>query len=121
MAAIAEEEQSRREPHMSSFGPENSHESIQSPAALQVDHDLSHQEGSARTDEAHAGEEPLTTTDNLTCNTDLLIVANGEVDLPLRHPATETLPNAVYISENDKNVYLPCHYFDLIAGTSTGG
>jgi hypothetical protein len=108
MAAIEREERDRPESHESSFWPLD-YSTITIQNSQQSDAN-----GNAENDPESSVQPTLTPTP--------AAINNSNSDILLIHPATDmTTPDIQRLSQKELEGFLPCHYFDLIAGTSTGG
>jgi hypothetical protein len=120
MAFVAELEMSHDEPHNSSFGPVEPIRSLPRVDRLQSRQTLAGQLPTQatlqslparRTKTAPTGKIGRWFSKNSLRNADEAVSSSADHD----QPATELAGNSLWTG------YLPCHYFDYIFGTSTGG
>ena len=103
MIRIAKEEKSREEPHESSFWPKRPSTSRTVPDSQEYDQ----------------GNE---NTAQNTPNGQLGPHSDPSLDRTLVHSSTDNSAwRVLRTTDTEREGFLPCHYFDLIAGTSTGG
>jgi hypothetical protein len=105
MRIIARKEREHREPHSSSFAPWSNGPSVpsQAPSRAPIEPPITPQTPMAESD----GAQPRSRTSTIR---KILTMRRGS-----GHPEQEMPP------ETSTEGYLPCHYFDFIVGTSTGG
>jgi hypothetical protein len=111
MEAIEAIEKEQPEPHESSFCPmlEGAHIANGSNAHPRM-------EGAGST-----GPAPLRARTSSTVESRRIYTPFGHSNTGSRLPEAQPLDNTGTDASSNNKGFLPCHYFDYIAGTSTGG